>query len=312
MATSGWKRAHGLFAATLTPMHQDGSINYDMIAPYIDHLHNNGITQIYLNGTAAEHALLTVAERKQLAEKWMSHGRSKLQCIVVHCGAGNLAESRELAAHAESIGADCVACVMPTYFKPSNVGSIAEYCAQVAKAAPNTPFMYYHFPGATGINFRATDIIRACAPLIPNLIGAKFTAADLFDAGEALQLDNGKYDIILGAEHMFISGLAMGIDSGIGIAFSLIAKPCARIRDAFHRGDIKAAQLEQYKVQKFWSTTHTPGQNNELVASFKACMSFVGLDFGPPRLPIQPLSKDQVACLKKTLETNCAFSTWIK
>lgn len=307
-----WKRCHGLLAATLTPMHADGSINYDMIEPYIDHLVANKVTKIFLNGSAAEHNLLSVEERKKLAEKFVTAGKGKLDLIVIQCGTENLVNTRELAAHAQSIGADAVAAIAPTYFKPQNTESLVAYMSEVAKACPDTPFMYYHFPGLTGIPVRLCDFFKAAHGRIPNLIGGKFTSPDFFDAGLALQTENFKYDVVIGAETMLVGAMAMGIDSAIGIAFSILGKPCDRIFRNVHAGKFEEARNDQYMVQQFWNLTHQAGNMNQCVASFKACMSMAfGLDFGPPRLPIQDYTAERKAEIKKQL-TDMGFFDWLK
>ena len=75
-----------------------------------------------MNGTAAEHMSLTVAERKRLHNEYMRLGVDKLHRVVVHCGASNLADTKALVEHAAKAGAHCVAVVMPTYFKAKSIG----------------------------------------------------------------------------------------------------------------------------------------------------------------------------------------------
>jgi N-acetylneuraminate lyase len=146
-----------------------------------------------VNGTAAEQMSLTVAEREKLHEHFVRLGAGKLDTIVAHCGASNLVDTKQLVglcgvkwlcffpncasnceathdftlqvAHAAAAGVQCVAVVMPTYFRARSIGTlcvhthdmhicseaIVEYCAQAARAAPNTPFMYYHIPIITGL-----------------------------------------------------------------------------------------------------------------------------------------------------------------
>lgn len=298
-----WSKCRGLIVATFTPMKQDGSINLPMIRHYIDFLNSQGVTQAYVNGTAAEFASLSVDERKALAETWVREGKGKMTRLIIQCGAGNLVDSKELAAHAQTIGADCVAVVLPTYFKPQNTDDAVNYCAEIAKSCPDTPFMYYHFPAITGVNnVRATDFLKQAGNVIPNLIGCKFTSTDMWDAGEALRLERGKYDVVIGAETSLISALAMGVDSAIGIAFSFLGRPCGRIFQAFHDKNLVAAREDQYRVQDFWSSTMTPGDFHSMTRNFKAIMGILGLDFGPTRNPIRTATAEEIDELRKALD----------
>ena len=92
--------------------------------------------------------------------------------LMIFC---RLEDCKRLAAHAEAHGADGIACMPPVFFKPLTVELLVEYLAQVAGAAPKTPFLYYYYPKITGVAFRLFDILRVGRPRIPTFAGAKFT-----------------------------------------------------------------------------------------------------------------------------------------
>jgi len=295
---------NGLIAATFTPMHENGSLNLAMIEPYVQHLLSLGVKHAFVNGTTGEAHSLTVDERKAVAEAWIKHGRSKLDKIIVHCGTGNLVETKELIKHAAGIGVDCVAVVGPTYFKPANLADLIEYCAEAAKEAPNTPFMYYHIPSETGINVRIADFFQQAHDKIPTLIGAKFTSSDLQDALTGSLLFNGKYDIMLGAEGIMLGALSMGIKSFIGISFSIVGKTCNRLIKAFEEGNLTLAREEQIRIVEFMNRTHKVGDCKNLIASLKAVTTqyYPALKLGPPRKPITPISSSRLEEIKAKLE----------
>jgi len=308
-----WTKTQGLIAATFTPLNQDGSVNLKVIEKYVDHLVKNGVKQVYVNGTAAECMSMSIEERKSVAEQWIKHGRGKLDRIIVHCGAGNLVDTKELAAHSAKLGVDCIAAVGPTYFKPKNIDGLIDYCAAVAAAAPDVPFMYYHFPERTGINFKIHEFLHQAQKRIPNLIGVKFTSMDLYDATQCMLVDDKRFDVIIGADTIFLGAMAMGIKSSIGIAYSILGKPFNRLIANFEKGDLDAARADQYKVQEFFRRTHNTGDINEMITTFKTVMKVCdpSLDFGPTRLPVVPLTKDQEKRLVDEL-TAMDFHKWIQ
>jgi len=305
-------KIEGLIAATFTPMHADGSLNLAIVEPYVQHLLRTGVKHIYVNGTTGEAHSLTVQERKEIAEAWVKHGRNKLDRIIVHCGTGNLSETKELVKHAAELGVDCVAVVGPTYFKPGNLADLIDYCAEAAKVAPNTPFMYYHIPSETGINIRITDFLKEAHGKIPTLIGAKFTSSDLHDAVTASLLFDGEYDIITGSDGMILGALAMGIRAFIGITFTIVAGTCNKLIKAFDDGNIKAAREEQIRVGEFLNVTHKLGDTKDLIASLKAIVSayYPALKLGPTRKPITPITNGRMEDIKKKLE-EIHFKGWI-
>ena len=105
-----------------------------------------GVDGVFVNGTTGESHSLTAVERMQLAERWVEVLRgSSLRCII-HVGSNCLREGRELAAHAQRIGASGIAALAPSYFKPADVGTWVECAAFVAGGAPGLPFHAYDLP----------------------------------------------------------------------------------------------------------------------------------------------------------------------
>merc|ERR1712013_667898 len=116
-----------LVAATVTPMHADGSINIQILPTYIDFLVRTGVTSVFVNGTTGEWSSLSCDERKQLTEAWIDFGRGKLTKIMVHCGALSLRDAKDLAEHAEQHKADSIACIAPSFTLPPNEEYLVEY-----------------------------------------------------------------------------------------------------------------------------------------------------------------------------------------
>jgi len=205
---------HGLVAAPFTPFHEDGSLACEKIPAYARHLADSGITGAFVCGTTGEGASLTTAERKQVAETWMKSAPASLR-VIVHTGHTAIGEARDLAAHAESLGAHAIAAFAPFFFKPTNAAALAETIAEIAAAAPATPFYYYQIPSMTGVSIPCLDFLEAAADLIPTLRGIKFTHEDLMDYLSCLHFREGKYDIVFGRDEALAAALAIGAKGAI-------------------------------------------------------------------------------------------------
>src|SRR5690606_17793331 len=96
--------------------------------------------------------------RMQLAVEWRRAAGSELK-VIVHVGHTSLLEAQRLAEHAQRIGADAVATMAPFFFKPAGVGDLVEFCAEVACAAPELPFYFYHIPSMTGVDVPMHDFL---------------------------------------------------------------------------------------------------------------------------------------------------------
>ncbi|KAG9483079.1 hypothetical protein GDO78_009168 [Eleutherodactylus coqui] len=151
MAYEG-KRLKGLVAATFTPMTPNSAVNICIVQQYVDYLvDKQKVKNIFVNGTTGEWMSLSVQERKRLAEEWVKHARGKMDNVVIHVGCLSLEDSKDLAAHAASCGADAISAVSPSFIKPSTPDALVLYLKEVASAAPGLPFYYYHIPHLTGV-----------------------------------------------------------------------------------------------------------------------------------------------------------------
>jgi N-acetylneuraminate lyase len=289
----------GLISAPYTAFHADGSLDLATIEKQAASFVTNGVTGAFVCGTTGEGVSMTVAERMQVAERWQQVATGSPLRIIVHVGHTTLADACALAAHAEKIGAAGVGCLAPFFFKPSNAGDLALFCAEVAAAAPALPFYYYHIPSMTGVTVPAVDFLRAAVPLIPNLAGVKFTFENLMDFADCTRLDGGRYDIVFGRDEILIAGLALGARGAIGSTYNFMAPIFHEILAAFAQGDLARAQERQAVAN---TIIHLFIRHGGLAAG-KAIMKMIGVDCGPTRLPLRPLGDPEQAQLRRELET---------
>ncbi|XP_023583876.1 N-acetylneuraminate lyase isoform X4 [Trichechus manatus latirostris] len=203
---SSKKKLEGLVAATITPMTENGEINFSVIGQYVDYLvEEQGVKSIFVNGTTGEGLSLSISERRQVAEEWVTKGRNKLDQVVIHVGALSLKESQELAKHAAEIGADGIAVIAPFFLKPWNKDVLINFLKEVAAAAPALPFYYYHIPALTGIKIRAEELLDGIQDKIPTFQGLKFSDTDLLDFGQCVdQNQQRQFAFLFGVDEFCI------------------------------------------------------------------------------------------------------------
>ncbi|KAL1022940.1 hypothetical protein UPYG_G00034500 [Umbra pygmaea] len=285
MTSTVGKKATGLVAATFTPLTPKGEINLSEIGPYIDYLlEQQGVKSIFVNGTTGEGLSLTVEERKQLAEEWCRKGKNKLEQVIVHVGCLSLKDSQELAHHAAEIGADGIAVIAPSFFKPATAGALRMFLQEVAAAAPAVPFYYYHIPSVTGVNLQARDVLEGIESQIPSFRGLKFSGSDLMDFGRCVSYCPSHWSYLYGVDEQLLGALAMGANGAVGSTYNYLGKSGNRLLSAFEKGDITLARILQFQVQDILSYAIDLGFD---LAVNKQLMSEVsGLALGPPRLPL--------------------------
>lgn len=290
-------KLQGLIAAVFTPFHQDGSLNLNIISEYADRMITQGVSGIFVNGSSGEGMLLTVEERKALLEKWLSVAKDKLQ-IIVHVGSSSVNISKDLARHAESAGADAIASMAPNFFPSSDINIIAQFCREVAAAAKNTPFYYYHLPLATGTHIKVHKLLEIVAHSVPNFAGVKYTHTDFMDMHQCITLNNQQFDILHGHDEILINGLVLGIKGAIGTTFNFIPELYTKIIASFEDGDL--VKSREYQMQSIQVVDVMLSYVNAIIGG-KAIMKLSGLDCGPGRLPLRNLTETEFEQLRKEL-----------
>ena len=206
--------------------------------------------------------------------------------MIIHVGHNSLEDARELAAHAQQIGAFAFAALAPSFFKPASIESLVATCARIASAAPDLPFYYYHIPSMTGVSIPCLDFLKAAGGGIPNLRGIKYTFENLMDYLSCLRFEDGRYDIVYGRDEALVSALTIGAQGAIGSTYNFLAPHFHKAIAAFRSGDLPAATAHQSEINAVIDIMIRHGG----LPAGKAMMSFLGQDLGPVRLPLKTVS----------------------
>ena len=299
------QRLTGLIAATYTPMQADGSLKLDAVPKMVDHLAQCGVSVIYLGGSTGEGMSLTGEERRELAEAYVAAAKGRLRTIV-QVGHNSLVEARQLAAHAQQIGADVISATAPSYYKTTSTQGLIDGMREVAAGAPDLPFYYYHIPALTGAAVDMAEFLEAAASKIPNLVGLKYTAPLVHEYQACQAVDEGRFDIVWGTDEMLLSALVVGAHGAIGSTYNIAAPLYLAIIEAYQSKDIlRAAQLQLLAVEMVRLLCKRPFH-----AAVKCILGWRGIECGPCRAPQVSLSQQQKAELQEDLEL-AGFDKWL-
>ncbi|MCI5757981.1 MAG: dihydrodipicolinate synthase family protein [Bacteroidales bacterium] len=289
----------GLIDAPFTPFHENGEVNYAPIPEYARMLAKNGLKGVFINGSSGEGYMLTDEERMKLAEAWMAAVPEDFK-VIVHVGSCCLKSSRMLAEHAQSIGAWGTGAMAPPFPKVGRIEELVAYCEQIASAAPNLPFYYYHIPAFNGAFLPMLDLLRAVDGRIPNFAGIKYTFESLYEYNQCRLYKDGKYDMLHGQDETILSSLVMGgAQGGIGGTTNYNGRCLTGIIDAWKAGDVeKARELQNFAQEVINVICHFRGN----IMGGKRIMKLIGLDLGPNRTPFRTLTDDEEKAMKAELE----------
>lgn len=284
---------HGLIAATFTPMRDDGSLWLERVDAVVDLLVARGVDGLYVCGSTGEGPLLTGAERRAVAEAYVRAARGRVP-VVVQVGHASLAEARELAAHAQAVGADAISATPPTYFRPNGLAGVVDAIAAVAGGAPELPFFYYHIPPITGVQVDVARLLPRAAERVPNLAGVKFSSPTVH---EFLGVDLERFRVLFGVDEMLIAGLVAGAHGAVGSTFNLIPGVYRDVMTALDRADLPAALAHQRRA----TATVLRVVRDRQLPFLKAAMALTGLPVGPTRAPLEPVTADELSALRDDL-----------
>ncbi|MBB2144920.1 N-acetylneuraminate lyase [Pedobacter sp. LMG 31464] len=287
----------GLIAATFAAYNEDGSINLALIPTIVDKMVNDGLAGVFICGTNGEGPNLTIEERMLIAEAYVKAANKRI-LVLVHVGHSSIAECRKLASHAERIGADAISSVAAFYFKPSSVQNLVNSMAEIASAAPNTPFYYYNIPTLTGVAMDMIDFLEQAENVIPNLAGIKYTASTLQEYQACLNYKNGKFDILFGYDEMLLPALAVGAKGAIGSTYTFAAPLYLKVIQLYQEGKSEeAAAMQMHAVSMVRCLVKYPS-----IPAQRAIMKMKGFELGKCRLPLVPLSQQDETNFKAALE----------
>ncbi|MFH5884961.1 dihydrodipicolinate synthase family protein [Halalkalibaculum sp. DA3122] len=298
------EKIKGLVAAPFTPMNSNGSINVDVIPELFELYKHNNITGVFINGSTGEGLELTVDERKALAEAW-DKVVSKDFKLLVHVGHSSLEEAKTLARHAANCSSVAgISTVGPFYRKPDSVERLVDFCREVAAAAPQTPFYYYHIPSLTGVDLPMYEFLERAAEEIPTLAGIKYSHNDFVDYSRCLQYQDGRFDLIFGSDELLSCGLMLGAEGFIGSTYNLFPLLYHQIFKAFSAGDITEVRKLQNRSMNYVRIIDRYGY----AAAAKRLMKRLGVNCGPARLPLHTPTEQQMEELEQVLRRQDFFS----
>ncbi|HKX47978.1 MAG TPA: dihydrodipicolinate synthase family protein [Gaiellaceae bacterium] len=268
----------GVLAASVTPLREHGSaLDEDAFGPLVDFFVREGLDGLLALGTAGEGILLSVDERRRVADLFLQAARNRLR-VAVHCGAQTTSDTVDLAAHAAEIGADAVVVIGPPYFKLDEEAQYGHFFAAAAACAP-VPFYVYEFEATTGYAV-APSVLERLRDEASNVVGLKVSDTPL--AAFAKYLLPG-FDIFVGPEALIADGMARGACGAVSaLASALPREVAAVVREPTSEGAARLGELRAF-VERF------PRQ-----AALKRLLALQGVPVnGDVRAPLRTLTAEE-------------------
>lgn len=273
----------GIFPALLTPFDGQNRVDTEVLGRLVDYNLQKGVDGFYVAGSTAEVFLLDAKERLAVMEAVSSRAGGKCT-LIAHIGCISTKQAIEYAREAKEMGYDAISSVAPFYYKFS-FEEIRRYYFDIVDAV-DLPMLIYNFPAFSGVNLTTDNIREFLAD--DRFLGVKHTSSDFY-ALEQFKAGFPDKVVYNGYDEMFLAGLSMGADGGIGSTFNFMAEKYIEIRRLFQENDMSAAQALQREVNTILRALVEVG----VMQGEKAIMEGLGFPLGQARSPFAPLSGAQ-------------------
>ena len=293
------KKLYGVTTAMTTPFDAEGNVSCGALAGQTRMLVSKGVHCLYPGGTTGEMLRLTTEERKKIAETVLAAAEGRA-VVYIHCGAMRQEDTINLLQHAHTIGADGAGVVTPQFFGV-NEQEMERFYVTVSSSVPQDfPIYLYNIPQCAANDISAETAARI-AERCPNIIGIKYSFADINRTFDYLRIKNWGFSVMHGCDRALLAMLALGCDGTVSGISGVFPEPFVAVYEAYQRGDWKTALDYQRQAARITDILKA-GSN---MAYFKAALRFRGMEGGHMRLPQMDLPKEETERLRLETEAFC-------
>lgn len=278
--------------AMVTPFDTNGQIDFAKLTELIEHLIENGTEALVVAGTTGESPTLTTEEKVSLFKHTVSIVAGRIPTIA-GTGSNSTQASIELTKKAEDVGVNAVMVVTPYYNKPSQKG-MYEHFKAIAEST-KLPVMLYNIPGRSVVNMSVDTIVSLSK--IKNIVSVKEASGNLDQATAIIANTDDHFTVYTGDDGLTLPSIAVGANGVVSVASHVIGLQMREMIKSFREGNvIKAAELHQELLPVMKALFMAPNPT-----AVKAALKLNGLDVGGVRLPLIPLSEDELKKLEAVI-----------
>jgi len=271
----------GSVVALVTPMHEDGSVDYATLRKLVDWHVAEGTDCIGVVGTTGESPTVDVEEHCEVIRVAVEHAAGRVP-VMAGCGANSTAEAIALAEFARKVGADSQLQVVPYYNKPGQEGLYRHFRA-IAEATGDLPVVLYNVPGRSVADLQHDTVLRLAQ--VPGIVGIKEATGNLERAQWLIRDVPAGFAVYSGDDATAVALMLCGGSGNVSVTANVAPRLMHELCAAALAGDARAAMAIQLRLlplhrQLFVEANPIP---------VKWAMARLGLCGGTLRLPLTEL-----------------------
>jgi len=272
----------GSIVAIVTPMQDDGRLDFERFKTLIDFHIEQGTDGIVVVGTTGESPTVDFDEHKELIRLAVAHARGRVT-IVAGTGGNSTSEAIELTQSAKNTGADACLSVVPYYNKPTQEG-LYRHFRTIAEAV-DIPLIVYNVPGRTVADLGNDTMLRLAQ--VPNIVGIKDATANIERGSDLLRRAPKGFAIFSGDDATGLALMLLGARGIISVTANVAPRLMHEMCSAALAGDLKKARELNFKLLGLHTKLFV--EANPIPVKWAAAqMGLIGMGI---RLPLTPLSQ---------------------
>ena len=282
----------GSIVALVTPMHEDGSVDYPALRRLIDWHIDEGTDCVGVVGTTGESPTVSVDEHCEIIRVSVEQARGRVP-IMAGCGANSTAEAIELTRFAKQVGADCHLQVVPYYNRPTQEGQYRHFRA-IAEAV-DLPMVLYNVPGRTVADMLHDTVLRLAQ--VPGIVGIKEATGNIERAQWLIRDVPAHFSVYSGDDPTAVALMLCGGKGNVSVTANIAPRLMHDLCVAAVAGNANQAMEIQRKLMPVHKQLFV--QANPI--PLKWAMQRMGLCGGTLRLPMTPLEPEFEAQVENAL-----------
>ena len=278
----------GMATAIVTPMHTDGSIDYEALGRFVEFQIGSGINGLVVMGTTGENATIEPEDQKKVIAYTVEKAAGRVP-VIAGTGTNNTEHVLANTRNACQVGADAVLVVTPYYNKATQNGLITHFTAVADEST--LPVILYNVPSRTGCNLLPKTVAKLSEH--PNIAAIKEATGSLAQMIEIMHLCGDKIDVYSGEDGLTVPMMAMGAKGTISVLSNVAPRQSVAMTDACLRGDYAAAAKMQCDLLPLINALFS--EVNPIPA--KAATAAMGFGADALRLPLTSMEEQNRAVL---------------
>ena len=273
----------GAGVAIVTPMHSDGSVNFDKLGELIEFQIANHTDSIIITGTTGEASTLTEDEHVECIRFAVDKVAKRLP-VIAGTGSNCTKTAIYLTKEAQKAGADGALVVTPYYNKATQKGLIQHF-STIARST-DLPIVLYSVQSRTGVNIlpeTAAALNREC----DNIVAVKEASGNISQVADILQMTQGDMDVYSGNDDQIVPILSLGGKGVISVLSNICPQETHDIVAKFMAGDVEGRRDLQLKALPLVHALFC--EVNPIPV--KTALNLMGMEVGPLRLPMTPMEE---------------------